>query len=75
MTEEMDNQKQLYKKKLTVRFSGRGMTLSLKRIIKSLKDIAASQQMTVHLQVIVQGHKPPFIKGWGLIPQTLWIVK
>ena len=71
MTEEMDNQEHLNKKKPTVRLSGRGMTVSYRRIIESLKDIAASRQMTEHLQVIVEGHDTPFIKGWGHLPQTL----
>ena len=66
LTEEMDNQEHLNKKKLAVKSPGRGMTVSFRRIIKSLKDIAASRQMTEHLQVIVEGHRHLLYQGMGI---------
>ena len=71
VTAEMDKSRTLEKQKLAANSPGRGMTVRFRRIIESLKDIVASQQMTVHLQVIVQGHDTPFSKGWGHFPQTL----
>lgn len=59
----MDNQENLDKKKLTVILPGKVMTVSFRRTIESLKDIAASQQMTVHLQDIIQGHRHLFYQG------------
>ena len=54
------------------------MTVSFRRIIESLQDIAASQQMAVHLQVIVQGHRHLLYQGLGTHspnPLNCWIDK
>ena len=45
------------------------MTVRFRRIIESLKNIATSQQMTVHLQVIIQGYDTPLSKVGDTFPK------